>query len=234
MKKIIIFVLLILLTALSALNTYATEIPDLSRTASVSVEMTYMGSPVGGGTLTAYRVAEIKIENGADYGFAFLEEYADCEADISDFGDVNLASEFASFIKENNISGTTLAIDEKGNVGFNDLELGLYVFVQNDPAEGYTKVGAFMVSVPQNNGDGYVYDVDATPKISTRLETVDSDTEAPPVTTTPPTSTPTPGGELPQTGMLKWPIPILLVSGAMFVILGMYFLAERNKKYGKN
>ena len=117
MKKIIIFVLLILLTALSALNTYATEIPDLSRTASVSVEMTYMGSPVGGGTLTAYRVAEIKIENGADYGFAFLEEYADCEADISDFGDVNLASEFASFIKENNISGTTLAIDEKGNVG---------------------------------------------------------------------------------------------------------------------
>ena len=232
MKKITAFIVLSLLIISTAMNLFAAEIPDIERTGSVSVEMTYMGSPVAGGTLTAYRVADIKVENGADYSFSYLEGYAECDADISNLDDEDLAAYLASFTEENDISGTTLAIDEKGRAVFDNLELGLYVFVQDDAAKGYTKLGAFVVSVPQKNDDGYVYDVDATPKISTHIETVDTE----PTTTTTATPTPPPASDdkLPQTGMLKWPIPILCVSGAMLVILGIYFLTDSKKSYGEN
>ncbi len=226
MKNRIIFVLSVVLILVMSISAGAVSVPDVSLDASVSVEMTYMGEAVAGGSLTAYRVAEIKVENGADYSFEYTEAYASCAADITDLENAGLAAELARFTRENDVAGTTLMIGEDGKVIFDELPLGIYLFVQNEAAKGYTKVGEFIASVPQKSDGGYVYDIDATPKISTQLETVETEAE-----TEEKTEQTTPSDEkLPQTGMLKWPVPLLTITGAMFVVFGAYLVSDSKRK----
>lgn len=226
MKNRIIFVLSVVLILVMSISAGAVSVPDVSLDASVSVEMTYMGEAVAGGSLTAYRVAEIKVENGADYSFEYTEAYASCAADITDLENAGLAAELARFTRENDVAGTTLMIGEDGKVIFDELPLGLYLFVQNEAAKGYTKVGEFIASVPQKSDGGYVYDIDATPKISTQLETVETEAE-----TEEKTEQTLPSDEkLPQTGMLKWPVPLLTITGAMFVVFGAYLVSDSKRK----
>lgn len=78
------------------------------------------------------------------------------------------------------------------------------------PVEG---AGKITIDLPYRNDDGsYEYNVDAFPK-ETLLE--------PPVPTPTPTPTPTPPPNLPQTGQLWWPVPLLAGIGLIFLIIGL-------------
>lgn len=234
MKNRIIVALCIVMIFAMSIAAYAIEVPDLSRKGTVTIEMTYMGEAVPGGSLTAYRVAEVVVENGADHSFGYTEAYIDCTVDITDLTNVDLANELAAYTKNNAIAGTKLMIGDNGKVKFEDLALGLYLFIQEEAADGYTAVSAFVVSVPAHEGESYVYDVDATPKISTMPETVETTT--PPETTIPPETTATPEmpPKLPQTGQLKWPIPFLTVTGAMCIVFGAYLIVNSKRKDNEN
>jgi len=215
-----------------SISAYAAEIPDMSKTGSVSVEMTYKGEAIPGGTLTAYRVAYIKVENGADYSFEYSEAFKDCAVDISDLAKADIASDLSKYIKENGISGTTLEINEKGKVAFEGLELGLYLFSQGNAAEGYSSVSPFIVSVPAYSNGSYAYELDATPKLAMMPEPVE--TTAPEEKTSAPDTASEQPCKLPQTGQTKWPVPVFSIAGMVFIVTGICFIADGRKKNYEN
>lgn len=93
-----------------------------------------------------------------------------------------------------NLPGNTRTLD----ACFEDLDEGVYLLVQNRAGEGYTPFSPFLISIPTQIADAVYYHVDATPKVS---------------------ALPKPPG-LPQTGQLRWPIPILTLSGIILIGLG--------------
>ena len=57
-------------------------------------------------------------------------------------------------------------IGEEGNVIFENLPVGLYLLIQTEAAEGYNAVSPFLVSVPLQDGAGWIYNVDGDIKTS--------------------------------------------------------------------
>lgn len=105
-----------------------------------------------------------------------------------------------------------------------DLELGLYLVVQTQAAEGYEPVDPFLISLPMQEEGVYVYEVNATPKMSELVEAAEETAEE---TTAQTAQTPTSGATLPQTGQLNWPIPVLVALGLGLFSLGWVL------RYGK-
>lgn len=218
MKRTVVSALSILLLLCVLTAQVFAAVPDLNRTGSISITMTYRGEVVPGGSLTLYRVAEIQKKNSADYSYALLEAYAASGVSLENLNDSALAKTLADYTAANGIAGTKLQIDAEGKISFPELQLGLYLLVQEDAAEGYAKVAPFLVSVPAMENGVYVYDVDGSPKLSLEL----APTDPPPETTQPP--------KLPQTGQIQWPIPVLTVGGLLLITLGAYLCTNAKKK----
>lgn len=212
---------LVLLCAL-AVSVYAIPVPDLSRTGSISVAMSYQGEAVPGGSLTLYRVAEVALENQADYSFRYVEAFAGCEVSLEALNASETAQALAEYAAEQQIPGVTQQIDEAGKLRFEGLELGLYLLVQETPAEGYDTVNPFLVSVPGREGEDYIYEVNASPKLNLEPLPTEPPTEPPEPTLPPP--------DLPQTGQTKWPIPLLLVGGLLLIVVGVWLAVAGRKK----
>ena len=110
------------------------------------------------------------------------------------------------YAKDRSISGHSVTVGSNAMLSISNLTAGLYLFEQTTAAEGYSAVNPFLVSVPTNVNGEYVYDVDATPKVEIKK------------TTTPPPDNPP---DVPQTGQLWWPVPILAAAGIFLLILGL-------------
>lgn len=228
MKKRILSILccVILISAL-AVTAFAAEVPDLNRKGTISITMTYNDEIVPGGTLTLYHVAEVSVENHADYRYQYTQDYKDCLVSLEDLDSSATALALAEYTENNTIAGTTAEINAQGQVVFTDLDLGLYLLIQQDAPDGYALVNPFLVSVPGRKDGSYIYDVDASPKLA--LEIVPTATPEPTPT---PVPTPTPPPDLPQTGLNQWPIPILAVGGLVLVVLGLvFYTAGKNKSH---
>lgn len=206
---------MLMLTVVLTMTAAAIEVPDLERTGSISFDMTYQNQPVPGGSLTLYRVAEVRLENEADYSFAFVASFAECGVSLVDLGAAETANALAAFAAENGIEGTKGQIDEKGHISFPGLELGIFLLVQEDAAPGYEAARPFLVTVPGQENGAYVYDVNATPKL--QLEQAPTEPTEPP--TVPPTEPTEP--ELPQTGQTNWPVPVMGILGVVLIVFGL-------------
>ena len=213
----------VLLCAL-ALPVWAHEVPDETRLGSISITMTHQGEPVPGGSLKLYMVADVVSENG-DYFFAYTEDFAGCAIPVTELDSAELPQALADIAEEKNLPGAVEPINNAGRVKFGDLELGLYLVVQEEPAPGFKKINPFLVSVPRNDDGRYIYDVDTAPK---NLPGPEEEPTNPP---TEPTEPPPPGDpELPQTGQLNWPVPMLAVLGMLLVTAGFALCATEKRK----
>ena len=236
----------LLLCCASAGNVYAHEVPDLSKTGSISAAMVYDGEPVSGGSLTLYRVGDVAEDDG-NYGFALAEDFAGSELSLENIEDPGLASSLAAHVEKEKISGNTVSVEADGTVTASGLELGLYLVVQNSAAEGFEAISPFLVSVPMYENGAYQYQVNVEPKMSalTPAEPTPGSSVTPEPSQSPasPTKTPAPtkapttsassGNILPQTGQLNWPVPVLTIAGLclLFVGWGLRFGGQR-KVYG--
>lgn len=191
----------------------AHEAPDFSRTASISFEMKYSGTAVGGGSMTLYRVGDIAEDDG-NFSFSWIPALKQCGLDITQLQSPTVASQLAVKVKEGNLTGQEKTIDSDGKVTFENLELGLYLAVQEKAASGYTEAEPFLISAPVWEGDSYSYQVDASPKIELERK---------------PTPTKPGQSQLPQTGQLNWPIPFLSILGLIFFALGWYLRFGKRK-----
>ena len=230
MKKQLVSALC-LLAMLCAITTgaAAAEAPDLSRTGSITLDLSYQGEAVPGGTLTLYQVALGQMESQSDYTLVFTEAFAGCGIDLEDLSSPETAQALSMWSQDNEIPGQKQEIDENGHVSFSDLAVGLYLLVQEDAAEGFDRLRPFLVTIPVTSADSLVYDVNAAPKVN--LEPAPTEPTVP----TEPTEPTEPGEpDLPQTGQVKWPIPVMAAIGAFLVIAGCCLVISDRRKAHEN
>lgn len=208
-KWIRFFTVLLVLAFLPAAAS-AHPVPEPGKKGSITVSMQFDGEPVPGGKLTLYRVGEVSQDDG-NYAFVPTGEFTRWGGD---FGTLDSAEQNAQtakslkrFIQSNgeDISGITKRIGDNGEVTFFNLEQGLYLLVQTEPATGFSPVNPFLVSLPFLKDGEYLYDLDAQAK--TELEQVPKPPQKP-------------GGKLPQTGQLNWPVPVLAAAGLTLFGIG--------------
>jgi hypothetical protein len=69
-----------------------------------------------------------------------------------------------AFVKKQSVSAKKLVTDAHGKVYFSNLPLGLYFVKQTNTLADYAPCTSFLVTVPNYDTKGYVYDVNASPK----------------------------------------------------------------------
>lgn len=218
-----IFPLLLTVALLCMMGTTAMaaqEMPDLNKTGSISVTMkdSDSGKTVSGGTFTLYQVGDVLVNNG--FSFVLTDAFSGSRLDVNDVESASLADNLAAYAKKNNLSGTPVSIGTDGIASFSNLSVGLYLLVQTEAAPNYRAVSPFLVSVPTHDASGYVYQVDATPKME-KVTVVPTTPAAPQQPQTP--------GKLPQTGQLNWPVPVLTVLGLLLFAAGWMLRYGRRK-----
>ncbi len=218
----------LLLLAGVSITAFAQEIPDLSKQGSISVTMSYEGNPVSGGSITVYRVAELTEENG-DFSYALTDDFSGAGVSLETL-DSSLAESLAAFAEENALVGTSESIGSDGKATIENLPTGLYLVVEREAADGFKPISPFLVSVPTEENNAYVYEVDATPKMSlltaedTSSEVTSEDTSS--ETSSGDTSESTSSEEtsssekLPQTGQHNLPVLLLAVAGLSLLLIG--------------
>lgn len=150
-------------------TTFAASFSDIDFAEKGSISMTLRDikthEVVPGGTFALYYVGEID-RSGHSLGFKYNKAFENNGMLLDDLREEGLAEHLASYAVEKNISGET-RICEDGKVVWEKLELGLYLVVQTERADGYYPIDSFLISVPfsQSNDEKWTYDVDASSKV---------------------------------------------------------------------
>lgn len=209
-KRISALLLALSILCCIPLTAHAHDVPQERDDCSIELTVRYDGENVNGGTLTAIKVGYVSEDDG---NYFFCRELDHVQ--LSDIQSAGAAADLLEFYQENqgnyDFFQQTVGISD-GKAEFTGLSTGLYLIVQNEAASGYSKLGAFLVSVPYMENGEYQYHVTAS--IKSELER-----EPEPEPTTPPPTDPS-DPELPQTGQLNWPIPLLAVSGLLLFAAG--------------
>lgn len=186
---------------------------DMDRSGSISVLIhTAKDQRVKNAKIELYRVGDPRIEN-SNLVFDPSEEFAGSGVSLGDLYSAGLADKLSLYAESMNVAPVATATTGKdGKALFGDLPVGLYMVKQDGFAkkEYFTEIAPFLVSMPMTQGNEWVYAIDASPKVNTKPK---------PTATPEPTTAPT-DEKLPQTGMLRWPIPVLGVGGLLLFSLG--------------
>lgn len=196
-----------------------------------------------------YRVADI-----SPYGiFTLLPQYEESGADVNQLVEENdaldwrtQAQKLAQWIQTNNLSADAQkSTNKNGTAVFSQLDTGLYLVIGSNTKVSGTQYHSapFLVSIPEQTSDGtaWTYAVTANPKSepSDNQPKDDGDNTDHPADKTEPNTKPEPSDkhpsgsdtvkkDLPDTGILQWPIPVLAGTGLVLMILG--WKINRNKK----
>ena len=156
--------------ALPALATSANIV--LSRKGSIEVTLYdhQNDTALRGGKLTLYKVADVTRSNG-DLKFSYTEDFKGCGIALGDLTDSTLAARLEAKLPAG-AQGTTRTVSEEGTAAFTKLPLGLYLVVQTEASKGYEAVNSFLVSLPMADESGWLYTVDATPKVGAPTQEV--------------------------------------------------------------
>lgn len=171
---------------------------------SLRIRMQYEDRNVSGGVITLYSVGRWTHE-----GFSFAGPFAKCGLDVEDL-QPETAAALAAFASEREIPGQSQAVSNSGTVLFADLEEGLYLAVQTGVAPGYLPMNPFLIRIPQEINGSKIYHIEARPKLTPEDSPKDP--------------------QLPQTGQLKWPVPVLLTGGAALLMVACF----GGRKKGEN
>lgn len=178
-------------------------------TGSITVSFGTQEKPVTGGNLVLYRVAEV-VQEGADLKFSYLPDFSCCSQSLEDVSSTKLTAELANIVLRDKPNPLATEQNKDGKIVFRNLPTGLYLLIQTTPAKGYYVINPFLVTIPITVDGEYRYDVEASSKMA--LE---------PEETTKPQPPTWPGSNIPQTGQLKWPVPVLAAAGLALLSLGM-------------
>lgn len=220
MKRVVSALLALVLLLGMPLTARAHDVPQDRDDCTIEVLVRYDGKDVSGGTLTAVKVGYVDEDDG-NYFFSRVKD----DALLEDIGSADAVKTLEKFYSDNKASYSfekkTVTVKD-GKAKFTGLSTGLYLIIQQTAAKGYSKLNAFLVSVPYMEDGTYVYDVTATIK---------SELEREPEPTAPPATKPE-DPKLPQTGQLNWPVPLLAACGLALVVLGCFLRSRKKENYG--
>lgn len=232
--------LAILLTTLLALCAPALAVAP---TGSLTLTASYGTTPLVGTPFKLYLVAE----PDAASDFALCGEFAGSSVDLSDLSTAGKLAQAAldleRWAEEKEIAPLAQQnTDSSGSVSFTSLAQGLYLVggVTHQQGSHRYQSAPCLISLPSWDGSTGVWELNATafPKFERRGTSGGDSTPTPtePDTPTPPDpedqpvdpvepsdTPPTPpvGPEkLPQTGQLKWPVPVLAALGMLLLLAG--------------
>ena len=232
--------LAILLTTLLALCAPALAVAP---TGSLTLTASYGTTPLVGTPFKLYLVAE----PDAASDFALCGEFAGSSVDLSDLSTAGKLAQAAldleRWAEEKEIAPLAQQnTDSSGSVSFTSLAQGLYLVggVTHQQGSHRYQSAPCLISLPSWDGSTGVWELNVTafPKFERRGTSGGDSTPTPtePDTPTPPDpedqpvdpvepsdTPPTPpvGPEkLPQTGQLKWPVPVLAALGMLLLLAG--------------
>lgn len=199
-----------LIMAFLSVGASAHPVPEPGRKGSITVSMRFDGEAVPGGSLTLYRVGKVS-QNDGNYSFVPTGDFTGWGSDFGALDSAEQSAQTARSLKDFIQSNRDISPVEREKIGtdgmakFSNQEQGLYLLVQTRPAPGYSPVNPFLVSIPYEVKGEYCYEVDAQAKME--LEQLPKPPEKP-------------GGKLPQTGQLNWPVPVLAAAGLGLFAIG--------------
>jgi len=223
------FLALFLLFSANSFPVYGAAVPDLSKEGSVTVAMEdpKTGEAVPGGSITLFQVGSLKEDNG-NYSFVLTKDFKGSKESLETPGP-ELAARLAAYAGKHDAGKTTLVVGSDGKAEFTGLKPGLYLFVQEQEAEGYYPVSPFLVSIPLLQDGKYTYEIDAVPK----MELLDKKPGTP--GSDDPSALDHPLGKAPRTGDGSRPVLfITLLALGAFGLAGTLTAMERRKYAGKN
>ena len=225
--------LAILLTTLLALCAPALAVAP---TGSLTLTASYGTTPLVGAPFKLYLVAEH--DEASD--FALCGEFAGSSVDLSDLSTAGKLAQAALDLErwagEKEIAPLAQQnTDSSGSVSFTSLAQGLYLVggVTHQQGSHRYQSAPCLISLPSWDGSTGVWELNVTafPKFE-RSGTSGGDptptptepvTPTPPDPVEPPDTPPTPPAgpeKLPQTGQLKWPVPVLAALGMLLLLAG--------------
>ena len=225
--------LAILLTTLLALCAPALAVAP---TGSLTLTASYGTTPLVGTPFKLYLVAE----PDAASDFALCGEFAGSSVDLSDLSTAGKLAQAAldleRWAEEKEIAPLAQQnTDSSGSVSFTSLAQGLYLVggVTHQQGSHRYQSAPCLISLPSWDGSTGVWELNVTafPKFERSGTSggdptptpTEPDTPTPPDPVEPPDTPPTPpvGPEkLPQTGQLKWPVPVLAALGMLLLLAG--------------
>lgn len=209
MKKLMSLFLCLFILCSFVVSAHAVE-PD----GSIEVKVKYNGKNITGGQLIAVRVGYMDRDTLA---FKRLTD----DKIIDNIEKASAVSDMLKYYKdtEDKSEFTVIKVDVKDGIAkFKDLTTGLYLIYQEKAATGYSKLNPFLVTLPYTVNGKEVFDITVSSK---------SELEREPELTKPPSGTP--DEKLPQTGQLRWPIPVMACSGMACFVIGWYLCFTRRR-----
>lgn len=207
--RILSFLLAMVFTLFLTLTATAAPI-EFDKKGSISISMQHDGQSIESGSFTIFQVASLRW-NVSEYEFVYTDSFSECGIGFEKLDSLQTAKNYVDYIERSSIEGTKVNVGEYGVAIFTELPVGLYLVLQEDSAEGFEHCEPFFITLPVNSEDGWNYEIDATPKINIEQEPIK------------------PPSNIPQTGQLKWPIPVLSVVGIVIFSVGFYMVFKRKK-----
>ena len=136
---------------------------DPERTGTISVTLTeqYDKEPIVGAELSVYYVATVYMNSSGNLSYTYTDSFEEMGVELDD---PSLAVTLDAFVAEHTVSSVKITTDENGTAVCEDLALGLYFIKQTGTVAGFALCKPFVVTVPGGNADGFVYEVNASPK----------------------------------------------------------------------
>ena len=143
---------------------YANNIIDFSNKGSIEITLMDNEDVVGieGAEITIYKVANA-VESNHNLVFEYVDELAGCGVNLTNLEVPTIAQDISECMPTD-LTGLTDTTDVNGVVKFDNIDLGLYLVVQNNRVEGYSIIDSFLVMVPVEKENNWEYDIEALPK----------------------------------------------------------------------
>lgn len=160
--KLISVFLIVWILLMTPMTAFAQNF-DPDRVGSISVTLIGQDGkkPIAGAELSLYYVATVKLNSKNNLSYTFTDAFKDCGCALDD---PSLSAKLDAFVQKHAVSAEKRATDVHGKAVFTKLPLGLYFVKQINTVAGYAACTPFLVTVPNKNTAGYVYDVNASPK----------------------------------------------------------------------
>lgn len=153
--------------------------------------------------------------------FEFASGFEDCTLDVDNLSESNLEN-LKTYAKTNAEPLFTKTTDTTGKFTLTNLDFGTYLLVQENKTDEIT-MQTMLISVPELTVEnGLKYEVTAKPKILNK-EIVDQNNSG--------KTELVKDSQLPYTGVLNWPIPVLVIAGiAIFCVAWLKVYSTSKKK----
>lgn len=179
-----------------------------------------------------YKIAVLKEENGREW-FEPVRDYESLKLDFqvtTADQKKKLTEKIVSHIDRGKLPADSTLNGNTGTFLFDNLEPGIFLLRYSSDAKKLT-IDPFLVVLPTKDekNDAWVYNLTVYPKYAETRPTPSPSPETPspapqtpkPSSPKPQNPTPVPGpGKLPQTGMLRWPVFLMIISGTLLFAAG--------------